>query len=269
LAGVVNWSNAAKIDDSRTSTFTLDAEVIEVRLHVERSVSSTVAVRAELPWKRTDGGTLDSFIEDWHSVLGLPSGSRRRLPRDQFLVEFLSDGTTQLRVDEDTSGLGDIPLAVGYQLQASDERALAAWLTVKVPVGESSDLTGSGAVDLAVSLSYQAQVHENWELFGQLNAVRLGDGDLLPELQEDGAWSALAGATWRPWRMLDLTVQLGANSRVFDGDGTYLSGDAIVLTFGGRYRTQGGWQFDVGISEDIEAGASPDIGFNFAARRGF
>jgi len=56
---------------------------------------------------------------------------------------------------------------------------------------------------------------------------------------------------------------------VFDGGGTRLSGDAVVLTFGGSYRTQGGWQFDVGISEDVQGGASPDIAFNFGMRRGF
>jgi long-subunit fatty acid transport protein len=48
-----------------------------------------------------------------------------------------------------------------------------------------------------------------------------------------------------------------------------LDGDAVVLTFGGTYRTTGGWQFDVGVSEDVEVDASPDVVFNIAARRGF
>lgn len=269
MAGVVNWSNAAKIDKAGDSVFTLDAETVEVRFHLEYAVHPNWAVRAEIPWRHIDGGTLDGFIEDWHGVFGLPRGSRRRLPRDEFLIEFRSDGSPLLLFDEGASGLGDIPVAFGYQLVASDTHALATWLTVKTPVGDASDLTGSGALDVALSFALQSQLNEDWQLFGQANAVWLGEGDLLPELQEDGAWSVLAGLSWNAWRSLDLTAQLEANSSVFDGDGTEFSGDAVVLTLGGSYRTQRSWTFDLAISEDVQGGASPDIVFNFGARRGF
>jgi hypothetical protein len=36
-----------------------------------------------------------------------------------------------------------------------------------------------------------------------------------------------------------------------------------------RSWTTGGWQFDAGVSEDVEVDASPDIVFHIAARRGF
>ena len=269
VAALVNWSNAAKVENSGDPTFTLDAEAVEARLDVEYAISPQIAVRAELPWRQVSGGSLDGFIDDWHQIFGLPNGSRRRLPQDQFLIHYGLGGETLLRLDEDTSGLGDIPVAVGYQLQASDTHAVAAWLTVKAPVGDPDNLTGSGATDIALSLAMQSQVGERWELFGQLNGVWLGKGDLLPQLQKSSAWSAMAGITWNAWRGLDLTVQLEGNSTVFDGGGTQLSGDAVVFTFGGGYRTQGGWQFDLGISEDVQGGASPDIAFNFGVRRGF
>jgi len=269
VAGVVNWANSANIDTSGNSAFTLDAETVEMRLHLEHSFWPKIAVRAELPWRRVSGGSLDGFIEDWHDFFGLPNGSRDRLPRDELLIEYRVADATLLRFDESTSGVGDIPLSIGYQLHASDTRSMSAWLTVKAPLGDANDLTGSGAVDVALSLSAQSALNEDWDVFGQVNAVWLGDGDLLPQLQESAAISALAGITWNPWRELDLTVQLEGNSRVFDGGGTDLSGDAILMTFGGSYRTQGGWQFDLGISEDIDVGASPDIAFNVAARRKF
>lgn len=269
IAAVLNWSNDANLDASGSSAYTMDAEVIEARLHIERSFWPKVALRAELPWRRASGGSLDGFIEDWHDLFGLPNGSRDRLPRDELLIEYRVADVTLLRVDESTSGVGDIPLSVGYQLQASDTRSMSAWLTVKAPLGDASDLTGSGALDVAISLSGHSALNEDWDVFGQVNAVWLGDGDLLPQLQESAVFSALAGITWNPWRELDLTVQLEGNSRVFDGGGTDLSGDAILMTFGGSFRTQGGWQFDLGISEDIDVGASPDIAFNVAARRRF
>jgi hypothetical protein len=268
-AAVVNWSNDANLDASGSSAYTMDAEVLEVRLHVEHSFWPKVALRAELPWRRVSGGSLDGFIEDWHDFFGLPNGSRDRLPRDELLIEYRVADATLLRFDESASGVGDIPVSIGYQVHASDARSVAAWFTVKAPVGDAGDLTGSGAVDVALSLAAQSALHEDWDVFGQLNAAWLGDGDLLPQRQESAAFSALAGITWNPWRELDLTVQFEGNSRVFDGGGTDLSGDALLMTFGGSYRTQGGWQFDLGISEDIDVGASPDIAFNLAARRRF
>jgi len=269
VASVVNWSNTEKDESSGDGTYTLDAEVFEVRLHVVHAISERFAVHAELPWRQVSEGSLDGFIDDWHGVFGLPGGSRRRLPENELLIEFREGDATLLRFDESASGIGDIPIAIGYQLQATDRTAFATWLTVKAPVGNADDLTGSGAVDIAATLSGQSQLHDRWQLFGQASVAWLGEGDLLPELQESFAWTLMGGLSWNAWRSLDLTAQVEANSRIFDGLHSEFDGDAFVLTFGGSWRTAGGWRFDVGVSEDLQAGASPDIAFNLAVRRDY
>jgi len=269
VASVVNWSNTEKDESSGDGTYTLDAEVFEVRLHVVHAISERFAVHAELPWRQVSEGSLDGFIDDWHGVFGLPGGSRRRLPENELLIEFREGDATLLRFDESASGIGDIPIAIGYQLQATDRTAFATWLTVKAPVGNADDLTGSGAVDIAATLSGQSQLHDRWQLFGQASVAWLGEGDLLPELQESFAWTLMGGLSWNAWRSLDLTAQVEANSRIFDGLHSEFDGDAFVLTFGGSWRTAGGSRFDVGVSEDLQAGASPDIAFNLAVRRDY
>ena len=65
------------------------------------------------------------------------------------------------------------------------------------------------------------------------------------------------------------TAQLHANSKIFDVPATHLSGNAVVLSFGGSYRTANGWRVDLGIGEDIEAKASPDATINIAVRHAF
>ncbi len=267
FAAVVNWSNSEKEDWTSDRNYTLDAEVIEVRLHVDHSLGQRFALHAELPWRQISEGSLDSFVDSWHSAFGLPGGSRRRLPENQLLIEYTRGDTTLLRFDESTSGIGDIPVSAGFQWLADDRRALAAWLTLKAPTGSADDLLGSGAMDVALSLAGQSQLNERWRLFGQATVAWLGEGDVLPELQESFAWTLMGGCTWNAWRSLDLTAQVEANSAVFGGTGLDLDGDAVVVTFGGSWRTTGGWRFDVGISEDLQPDASPDVVFNFAAIR--
>lgn len=269
IAAAVNWSNTEKVESSGDSEYTLDAEVLELRLHFDRALGERFALHVELPWRRISGGSLDGFIDDWHSVFGLPGGSRRSLPEDELLVEFSRGSATLLRFDEPSSGLGDVPLAVGYQLHANERAALSAWLSVKAPTGDADDLTGSGAMDVALSLAGASQLHEDWQLFGQASVAWLGEGDVLADRQQDVAWVLMGGLSWNAWRSLDVTAQVEANSAVYDGLHSELDGSAVVLTFGGTWRSQRGWRFDVGISEDLQAGASPDIVFNFAAGRTF
>ena len=269
IAAVVNWSNDEKDDVAGNSGYTLDAEVFELRLHFERALGERLAMRVELPWRRLSGGSLDGFVDDWHGIFGLPGGSRRRLPENQLLIEFRENGETLLRYDESVSGIGDIPVALGFQLHASERAALATWLTVKAPTGSADDLTGSGAVDVAATLAGERSLHEHWQLFGQASVAWLGEGDILPERQESFAWTLMGGLTWNAWRALDLTAQGEANSAGYDGRGSDFDGVAGVRTFGGAWRTPGGWRFDVGISEDVEAGASPDVVFNFAVVRNY
>ena len=268
VAAVVNWSNFAVTESRDDASVTLDGEVFETRLHLDHGFAGRFAVHGELAYRHLSAGSLDSAVETWHRIFGLPNGSRDQLPDDQLLLEYRTGSQTPLYIDQSVGGFADIPLAAGYQLVASETSAAATWLTVKLPTGKAEDFTGSGAVDVALTVAAEHRAAERWQLFGQANVAWLGDGDVLPEYQESYAWSALAGVSWNAWRALDLTLQFEANSAVLDTGMKELDGDAVVLTFGGTYRTTGGWQFDLGVSEDIEVDASPDVVFNLAVRRG-
>lgn len=200
---------------------------------------------------------------------GLPSGDRPLLPRDQLLLEYRRGNDVLLRVDESGSAIGDMPLSLGAQIAASDAHALAAWLTFDLPTGKTRELTGNGALDVALSLAAESRFADRWQVFAQLGAARLGHGELLAQLQKEFVWCELAGISWNAWRTFDLTVQLEANSRVFGTPDKPLAGKAVVLSYGGSYRSPRGWRFDLGMSEDIDVGASPDVVFDFALRRDF
>jgi hypothetical protein len=265
----INWSNSAEDDISDSHDFTMDAETLDVRLRLEYAFGANWAALVEIPWRRLSGGTLDGTIENWHDLFGLSNGVRDRMPTDRLLIEYQQGNVVHLQVDDSSSGIADVPVALGYQVKATDRGALSSWLSVDFPVGDSDDLLGNGAVDVALSVAGQTQLGENWQVFGQIDAVWLGQGDILPQYQESFAWAGLAGVSWNAWRSLDLTVQFYANSRVFDTSISGLSGDAVVLSYGGTWRTLGGWRFDLGMNEDIEVNASPDATFYFAVQHGF
>lgn len=266
VAATFTWSNSISIESRGTSLYHVDGETQELRVGWTHAFTDRLSVRAELPWRRLSGGTLDSAIEHWHRIWNLPNGDRDKVPRNQLLIQYRDDGATLLQVDRESTSVGDIPLAVGYQLASTGTTAAAAWLTAKVPVGRAEDLSGSEAVDVALSIAGRARLGDRWHWFGQADVTWLGKGDVLPQLQQSAVWTAMTGVTWNAWRGLDLTVQVDANTRVFDVPGR-LASDAVVLGFGGSYRTAGGWRFDLGFGEDLAVDASPDFTMVFGVRR--
>ena len=269
IAATFNWTSFEATDATADRDHTLDGETQEWRVQAVRALGTRLAVHGAVAWRRLEAGSLDGFIDDWHEALGLPEGSRDKLPEDELLLVYRRAGVAALRIDSPRSGFADVPLALGYQVLDAGTRALAAWLTVKLPAGEADDLSGSGATDVALSLSGEWRPRDRWLLFGQLNAAWLGTGDLLPRLQQDAAWSALGGASWQAWRCLELTAQVEANSALFDTGLDDLDGDALVVAVGGTCRTRGGWHIGAGIVEDLEPDASPDVTFTFALQRAF
>jgi Protein of unknown function (DUF3187) len=269
ISATFSWSNSMTIEDEGGRQFTMDGEGQELRLEVVHAFTDKLAARAELPWRHLSGGSLDDLVENWHEFWGLPHGDRDEAPHDRLLIQYGENETDMLRVDESASGVADIPVSLGYQVSDADEYALATWLTFKIPVGNAEDLSGSEAFDVALSVAGQAQLAAHWQVFGQADVTWLGAGEVLPALQQDYVWSAMAGITWNAWRGLDLTAQLDANSEVFDAPATNVTGDAVVLNVGGSYRTAGGWRFDLSVGEDLTVDAAPDFTVALAARRGY
>jgi hypothetical protein len=262
-----NWASTELRQGDGEEAAIIDAETREARFTWLRGLNDRIAVQLQIPYRYTGAGTLDGFIDNWHDLFGLPEGARPELPDDQLLIAYERDGTTQLYVDSSLdiersrSGLGDISADLGYQLSTTTSSAAAAWLSVKLPTGDADELTGSGAVDVALSLAGEYRLADRWTAYGQAGATWLGNGDLLPEQQRSVVWSAMAGIGWQAWRGLTLKLQVDAHSAAFDDVDLDYFGDAVILTVGGDYRFASAWQLDIGVSEDIAVETSPDVVF--------
>ena len=266
LATDLNWASTSLVQRADSEQLIVDAETREARVTIERSWSSGFAAQLELPYRYTGGGVLDDAIDSWHDFFSLPEGARSTMPTDRIRIVYQRAGATLLDVDSSVSGLGDASLDFGYSLRSTSATAAAAWLSIKVPTGDVERLTGTGATDVSLSIAGEHGLSEDWSVFGQASVTRLGDGDRLISV-DDVAWSGFAGVGWRAWRGLQLKAQIDAHSAVFEDTDLDFLGDAVVLTVGGDYRFESGWQFDVAVSEDIAVESASDVVFVFGLRR--
>lgn len=258
------WGNTALVQGNPRETLIVDAETQELRLVFGRSFDNGLMLRAELPYRRTHGGSLDGFIDEWHDIFGLPKGARPSMPRDALRIAYERDGRIRFDLSSPRSGLGDVSVRLGKQLGA---RPLAAWLAVKLPSGDANALTGSGSVDATVALSLEHAFASRYTVFAQAAATWLGDGDRLRSQQERLIASGSAGISARVRANLTLTAQLDAHTAVYDSSEDFL-GDALMLSLGGSYRFAERWRFSFAVSEDLAVETAADVVLLFTLERG-
>jgi hypothetical protein len=258
------WGSTALTQSRGDEALLVDAETREARLTLQGRFEvlnyREFAWQLQLPYRYTGGGSLDSFIDSWHDTFGLSEGARSALPRNQIGIAYTRAGTRQIDMVSSASGLGDIQVALGYELPTPSQYSLTAWLTIKLPTGDADKLTGSGGTDVSLLLAGRHGFGERWSVFGQAAATYLGDGDLLPDQQRSVVWSGMAGIGVETWRGLSLKAQIDAHSAAYDSDLEFLS-EAVVLTVGGDYSFESGWRLDLGVGEDIAVEHSPDVVF--------
>lgn len=269
FAADLNWGSTAVEQAGASEALLVDAETRELRLTVGRGFGDRWMVQLQLPYRDTDAGDLDGFIDGWHDFFGLPDGARSDMPRDRFLIAYERNSRTVFERQASVQGFADASADLGYRLLANERTAISAWLNLKLPTGDADELTGSGATDIGLTLAGEHRFGQSWSAYGQVAVTWLGEGDLLSYAQRSVVWSALAGVDVNLWRGLDAKLQFDAHSAVFDDSALDFLGDALVLTIGGAYRFQSGWTLDAGVSEDIRVDASPDVVFVLGLRRTF
>lgn len=261
LAADFSWGNSAIVKANARESLIVDAETRELRLTVGRGVADRFEIQLQLPYRYTGGGNLDGFIDDWHGWFGFSNGPRDGLPQDAYRIAYWHDGATLLDLRSPASGLADISADVGYQLTSNANTSVAAWVSLKLPTGDADKLTGSGATDASLVVAGERRFAGRWSAFGQVGVSYLGEGDVLADQQKSIVWSGMAGVGVNVWRGLELKAQLDAHSAAFDETEMGFLSEAVILSVGGSYRFDAGWVLDVGVSEDVQVDASPDVVF--------
>jgi hypothetical protein len=164
--------------------------------------------------------------------------------------------------------LGDTQVQLGKQITTEDNSASSVWISIKLPTGDSTRLTGSGHTDIALWLATQQQGNETTWLHAQLGGLYMSDTDVLKSMHKSTAWFGNFGLNYAYNNSLQLKAQFDAHSALYNSQLDFLD-TAIQLTFGGSYDFDKNNSIDIAVSEDIKTGSSPDVTFNLSWAKKF
>ncbi len=259
----VNISNTINEQSKNNENLFVDIETLNVNFLYDYGFKENWMLRVQLPYVSNSGGFLDSAIDDYHQALGLPEDVRPFFAQDQININVTKNNTTTFSLNSPQSSLGDVSFQVAWQAPQSTQNALSYWLSLKLPTGDASKLTGSGGTDVAAWAAGNYLLTGTRWLYGQFGLLFMSDGDVLKNTQKNWALFGNAGIKFQPWDALALKAQLDFHSAFYDSDIEFL-GDVIQLTFGGSYAINKKHKIDFAIAEDIKNGASPDVNFNIS-----
>jgi hypothetical protein len=129
-------------------------------------------------------------------------------------------------------------------------------------------LTGSGGYDLSVGLMLNDPISlEKYRitLYGGLAGIFLGDMDgELAEVQNSFALAGRAGIGWQAIKLIQLKLQLDAQSALYDSDLKEMGDPAFQLVMGGSLTFTDDVYLDISVAEDINPSTAADVAFQLA-----
>jgi uncharacterized protein DUF3187 len=263
-AGVISHADHGSKDDER---IILDGETLVLELRGTWTVGERWELHAALPYYEYSGGFLDAPIEQFHKIVGI-NNSERDGARGRMFVAYEGDGATGIAIDGSDGGVGDLRLGAAYRLWVGEDGdALSVHGGVKLATGDEDELTGSGATDVFAAVAWK-----NARLFGQEKAtlqfhagvISLGNGEVLPELQESTAVFGGVGLSWMYRPSITALVQLSGSSRLYDSGLAELGASIMQLGFGFNiHPPQSPWRASIAVVEDVWSDATPDFGLHF------
>ncbi len=259
-------TNTINIESTASESVYLDYEAYRFNLSYQYGLNDNWDLKLDVPLIYQSGGIFDTAIDEWHGFFGLPDGKRPLVASDQYNVQYSNNSQTAIRLDEASTTLGDIQIAVARSLVENNDTTISLWGSLKLPTGNEDKLTGNGATDVAAWLAVNQRLSEN-------GVINLNGGAMMP-----GANSyknmPLADYVLYGHIMLglaaseniNLKVQLQGHSSYYQQSQLNVLGNVYILSFGGSIKINQCNQLDIAFSEDIKVEASPDASLLFSWR---
>jgi hypothetical protein len=262
---VIDYSNAIEDDVSLDRRpYLLDAEILQADLWVTHDLSPRVFLVGEVPLRGGYDGFLDSFLNWYHDLIGIPIKGRSERPLNTFAWTFTLPDTQVTRLRPGTF-IGDLRAGVGLRVGRSQ---LVATITAPTTPA-SADGWGRGVIGTSLALTSNFLRSPRVLLDGSVNLGATPKHGALSRYQR----SIFAGTS------LALRWRFSGNQAVF---GTFWMQSAngqktgwgsvddaeVTLDFGGLIRFRKNWpELQLGMTEDLmPKGPAIDAGFKLGVR---
>lgn len=241
----------------------IDGESWRLNLFYRHRFREAWTVSVGVPWYRHWGGFLDDPVDAWHGFTNLPDGNRNLRGEDELKYLYRVGGQRRYLFEEASHGIGDVQIGLARSFGAEGDFTVK--VTLKVPTGDRSALTGSGATDLALSVlrRHPRTIGGNPAgIYWGAGAVRVGDTEVFSLNSEDWVVFGVFGIGWQPLQRVGFKVQLDAHSNYFSSALDELGARALQASAGGWWKSDSGRTLTFAFSEDLIVKSAPDFGIH-------
>jgi hypothetical protein len=253
-------TNTLNIESSTGETLYVDYEAYIFTLGGVYGLNDDWALKLDAPFIYRSGGVFDHAIDEWHKFFNLPRNGRPDVEDDQFRTLYANTLATTSNLASSQSGIGDSQLGLGRKLVQTPQHAVSLWASIDIPLGDVNSLTGNDDLDYSLWLAGASKIGELSFVDANLGVVLPGDSVITGLETEELVIFGHAGGQYALNRTLALKLQLAGHSGYYRNTSIDFLGSAMILVFGGAINVGKCSSIDIGITEDIKAGASADVG---------
>lgn len=262
------FSNIFEYDQTGNTQLTLDMELWRTAVDVTYGLTDKIDVKIEIPMMSNAGGFLDSFIQWYHTTLGVPNGGRQLVASNQFTYTVSQNGTTLINYNSCGLCLSDMSIRFKYQI----DQKLLPWdlaiaPVVKLPTGAKSHGFGSGRFDGGLSFLAQKSL-KRFHLTTQLGLGVLGGHETLDPILRSTYFSFGQSLEFQINDAIAVIGQLTGQTGAFHNvDGSPLSSVVLDLNIGfaGNMTLEHSWldefTYQLSFGEDV-LGLGPSVDFS-------
>jgi hypothetical protein len=263
LSATVLVSNTLNVQSDSHESLHVDGESDTLDLTYDNALGPHWRYRFTVPIIRDSGGILDSVIDTWHEIFGLPRGNRPYFPKGQ--IDYFYSGEGTIALDHSQTSLGDIAADLGLYAIDDARHTLSFWGGIKAPTGKVADLTSDGAWDSAL-WAHAAMRWPKWQLGAEIGIAQPFGDELFAGNAHRTSMFARFAATRALGPNWSVRAQLDAQTGRVAGTDMRFLGPSLELTLGASRRLRGRWRLDMGFAEDIAVNTAPDITFFLGIR---
>ncbi|MEE9334011.1 MAG: DUF3187 family protein [Granulosicoccaceae bacterium] len=262
----IEHSNVFMGGASAAEKLMLDGETTALHARFSKRLNPCWQTDAALVYLSHNGGFLDTPIEDWHSVFGLPNASRELVETDKLEYSYQSGDDVVRQVVSNEQGFGDIQLSI-QRFRACEQGAPIWRVGTKLGIASDDGFFGSGGTDFFIDWqSSRLKITQRFDGSWSVGLLALGKANNLPKQNSLVAFGSL-GSEFHWSSSLSIVAQLDWHSPIFNSTLEELGRVSGQFTLLARKKLRGN-ALEVSLSEDIVTDTAPDFSVRLAWRQG-